>query len=89
MSRRGEIMDGERRYIFMIDTKSFLILLALLGPRRRAMYLSVMPGNSASPFFMITKSKAERSGPTIQPRTDFLFRSPSRLGLYPEWPGDV
>jgi hypothetical protein len=59
--------------------KSLRILEALLGPLILGFSTSVKPGKSLSPFFTITKFRTERSGLTMQPRTDFLLRSPLRL----------
>ena len=58
---------------------SLRILDALFGPLILGFSISVNPGKSLSPFFTITKFKTERSGLTMQPRTDFLRRSPLRL----------
>ena len=55
--------------------KSFRILLALLGPRQRGTVVSVSPGISFSPFFMMTKLRTLRLASTMQPRTDLLSLS--------------
>ena len=61
--------------------KSFLILLALLGPRRLGTSKSVRPGMSFSPFLEIDKANTAISFPTIHPLIDFLLRSPVLRGL--------
>jgi hypothetical protein len=61
-------------------TNNFLILEARLGPNRRGLYLSVRPGISSDPFLTMIRFMAWISGPTMHPRTDFLRRSPCRLG---------
>merc|ERR1719204_1949391 len=64
----------------LVRLNSLRILLALLGPSLLGMVLSVNPGISASPFFTIDMAKTAKFPSTIHPRTDFLLRSPSRLG---------
>jgi small subunit ribosomal protein S6e len=61
---------------------NFLILEALFGMRVRGTSLSVKPGIEFSPCLTIIKLRAEISGETIHPRTDFRRRSPLRR-LYP------
>lgn len=48
---------------------------------RFAFTLSVSPSISPSPFLTIMRLRMERLWLTMQPRTDFRFRSPVRLGL--------
>jgi hypothetical protein len=76
-----------RRYVLtylrtsssLLRLKSLRILEALFGPLILGFSMSVKPGRSFSPFFTITKFSTDRSGLTMQPRTDFLRRSPLRL----------
>merc|ERR1719470_157690 len=53
----------------------------LLGPSLLGMVLSVSPGISASPFLTMAMERTAKLPSTMHPRTDFLLRSPSRLGL--------
>ena len=64
-----------------LRAKSFLILLALLGPKRLGTSKSVRPGISFSPFLAMDKAKTAISFPTIHPLIDFLRLSPVLLGL--------
>merc|ERR1719352_1936832 len=65
----------------LVRSNSLRILLALLGPSLLGMVLSVSPGISASPFFTMAMERTAKLPSTMHPRTDFLLRSPSRLGL--------
>lgn len=60
---------------------NFLIPETLLGPSLLDLVTSVKPGIYFSPFLTRTNERALISGPTMQPRTDFLLRSPVLLGL--------
>mmetsp|Transcript_8465 Transcript_8465/g.12408 ORF Transcript_8465/g.12408 Transcript_8465/m.12408 type:complete len:219 (-) Transcript_8465:68-724(-) len=63
---------------FLSKLKSFRMWLARLGPNLRGSIVSVKPSMSASPFFTMSKFMTARSGPTMQPRTDFRLRQPLR-----------
>ena len=63
------------------NANNFLILLALLGPKRLGTSKSVRPGISFSPFLAMDKAKTAISFPTIHPLIDFLLLSPVLLGL--------
>ncbi|RNA22549.1 hypothetical protein BpHYR1_030886 [Brachionus plicatilis] len=65
----------------LVKLNSFLILLALLGPRTLGTILLVKPSISCSPFFTITKASTLKLLSTMQPLTDFRLRSPLRLSL--------
>merc|ERR1719516_40104 len=78
---RGLLMTYWHTSSSLVRLNSFLILLALLGPNLLGMVLSVRPGISASPFLTMAMDRTARLPSTMQPRTDFLLRSPSRLGL--------
>merc|ERR1712048_356904 len=58
---------------------NFRILLARFGPKRRSTTASVKPAISLSPFRTMQVDKTAKSWLTMQPRTDFRFRSPDRL----------
>jgi hypothetical protein len=64
-----------------LSAKSFLILLALLGPNLLGMSVSVSPGISDSPFLEIESERTAMSCPTMQPLMDLLLLSPVLLAL--------
>ena len=66
--------------------KSFLILLALLGPRRRGTVLSVTPGISWSPFFNLKKEDNIRSN-HYRVRQNYTDRLSGTEGMGPDGPG--
>merc|ERR1719470_332630 len=78
---RGLLITYWQTSSSLVKLNSFLILLALLGPNLLGMVLSVSPGISASPFLTMAMDRTARLPSTMHPRTDFLLRSPSRLGL--------
>merc|ERR1719347_1964778 len=86
LGARGLLMTYWRTSSSLDRLKSLRILVALLGPRRRGTALSVRPGISLAPFLTIVQARTDRDPSTMQPRTDFLFRSPSRRGRKQEWP---
>merc|ERR1711893_458108 len=81
LAGRGRLMTYWVTSSSLVKLNSFLILEALLGPSLLGMVLSVRPGISASPFLTMAMERTERFPSTMHPRTDFLLRSPSRLGL--------
>merc|ERR1719470_612107 len=78
---RGLLITYWQTSSSLVKLNSFLILLALLGPSLLGMVLSVSPGISASPFLTMAMERTAKLPSTMHPRTDFLLRSPSRLGL--------
>jgi hypothetical protein len=59
--------------------KSFLIPDALLGPILLGLISLVNPGIYFYPFLTTVQESILISGPTIHPRTDFLFLYPVLL----------
>merc|ERR1719158_1937649 len=54
----------------LLKLKSLRILEARLGPKRRGTVVSVRPGISFSPFFVMTTEMTDKLPSTMQPRTD-------------------
>ena len=64
----------------LVRPKNLRILVALLGPNRLGIVVSVKPGMSSSPCLTMLRAKTLKSIPTMQPLTLFLLRSPVRRG---------